>query len=290
MEDKLGKLQISSEDQEDTTELDLYGYNDKNVLKFKNPQSISIKLIMDRNFPKDTENAINGSTIKEEDESHSTSAELVNKSIEDELDIKAKKLLKLTHVHLDRENIGEIDNLAEYLNDVTHLYLQHNVIKKIENLEFLQNLTFLVLSNNQITLIENIKSLKKLKLLDLSSNLIESIDVRELPLSIIFLDLRENTFLKNALWYVNNYEEMLQKYLVNLKQLNGKDLIDELIDENKDFPEENIGNMEDLQKRIIERSLQRQKKDISDFDNIWQKKKLNLQKIKESTDEKFRKS
>ncbi len=290
MEDKLGKLQISSEDQEDTTELDLYGYNDKNVLKFKNPQSISIKLIMERNFPKDTENANNGSSIKEEeDESLSTSAELVNKSIEDELDLKAKKLLKLTHVHLDRENIGEIDNLAEYLNDVTHLYLQHNVIKRIENLEFLQNLTFLVLSNNQITLIENIKSLKKLKLLDLSSNLIESIDVRELPLSIIFLDLRENAFFKNALWYVNNYEEMLQNYLVNLKQLNGKDLLDEL-DENKDFPEENVGNMEDLQKRIIERSLQRQKKDISDFDNIWQKKKLNLQKLKESTDEKFRKS
>jgi len=293
MEEKIGQLNISIGESEanEEAELDFYGYsNDKNVVKLKKPQSITLKLIMERNFPKDAEKTHSDATIKEEDESIVASSELVNKSIEDELDLKAKKLLKLTHIHLDRENINEIDNLAEYLNDVTHLYLQHNVIKKIENLEFLQNLTFLILSNNQIVQIENIKSLKKLKLLDLSFNLIESIDVRELPLSIIFLDLRENLFFKNALWYVNNYEEVLENYLVNLKQLNGKDLTDFDNDDNKAYPGEDIENMEHLQKRILERSLQRQKKDVLDFENIWQKKKTSLQQIKDSMDQKFGKN
>jgi hypothetical protein len=286
MEEKIGQLKISNEELIEEAELEFYGYNnDKNSLKFKKPQSITLKLIMERNYPKDTENRSIGATVNEEDETKSS--ELFNKSIEDELDLKAKKLLKLTHIRLDRENLGEIDNLAEYLNDVTHLYLQHNIIKKIENLEFLKNLTFLVLSNNQIVHIENIKFLKNLKLLDLSFNLIESIDVRELPISLIFVDLRENLFFKNSLWYVNNYEEILQNYLVNLKQLNGKDLMDFDKDENKVNAEENVQNMEDLQKRIIERSLQRQKKDILDFENIWQKKKSSLQHLKESMDQKF---
>ena len=47
----------------------------------------------------------------------------------DRFEMKAKQLLKLTHIHLDREQIGEIDNLAEYLgSDVTNLYLQSNLI------------------------------------------------------------------------------------------------------------------------------------------------------------------
>ena len=65
-------------------------------------------------------------------------------SYEDVAELKASQLLRLTHVHLDREHIGEIDNLDTYLGDVTHLYLQHNLIKRIENLEFLHRWVLLL--------------------------------------------------------------------------------------------------------------------------------------------------
>lgn len=84
-------------------------------------------------------------------------------------------LLRLTHVHLDRSRIDEIDNLAEYLNNtgLTHLYLHHNRIGRIENLDFLVNLTYLNLSNNLIERVQSLKHLKRLQLLDMSSNRID---------------------------------------------------------------------------------------------------------------------
>ena len=131
LEENLANLEIKHED----SDLELYGYLDKNKSKSKKPQTITLKLIMDRNYPKEAateEASINPNAIKEEDETSDTSPDLVYKSVEDMLDLKAKRLLKLTHIYLDREQIGEIDNLAEYLHDASNLYLQHNLIKKIE--------------------------------------------------------------------------------------------------------------------------------------------------------------
>ena len=143
LEDQLDNLKLNKDDF-DNEDSQLYGYVNKNKSKSKKPQAITLKLIMDRNYPLQNDDIADPNVIKEEDESNDASS-LVNKSIEDALDMKAKRLLKLTHIHLDREQLGEIDNLAEYLHDVTNLYLQHNLIKKIENLDFLKNLTFLVL-------------------------------------------------------------------------------------------------------------------------------------------------
>lgn len=131
------------EDENDYMNPPLYGFIDKTKLKNNRPNSITIKMIMDRNLKKtekkpDVNTAMN--KIKEEVEekiSNLSDQEDRNNDYADVAEMKANKLLKLTHVHLDREKIGEIDNLAEYLGDVTHLYLQHNLIKEIDNLEFL---------------------------------------------------------------------------------------------------------------------------------------------------------
>src|SRR5579883_1788178 len=70
---------------------------------------------------------------------------LINKKSSKTSEATVDSLLKLTHVRLDRCRIDEIDNLAEYLNHtgLTHLYMHHNRIRRIENLDFLVNLTYL---------------------------------------------------------------------------------------------------------------------------------------------------
>jgi len=46
---------------------------------------------------------------------------------------------------------------------LTHLYLQHNVITKVENLGSLQNLEKLYLGHNNIIVVEGLESIKKLQ-------------------------------------------------------------------------------------------------------------------------------
>ena len=271
----------------DNQELEAFGYKDnKNVTK-KKTQTITFKMIIDRNLTIKPEEK-NSLKSNEENESKEPTLPDVDASVEDEAFIKAKKLLKLTHIHLDRENIEEIDNIAEYLGEVTHLYLQYNLIKKIEILDFLVNIKFLILSNNKIEKIENLTCLKRLKLLDLSHNLIDKIDVYELPKSLSFLDLRENECFKSQSWYANNYEEKLLNYLVELKQLNGEDFFDEAeaLRPTHDYEKE-FDNIDSIKKGIVERSELRQKNDVLDFDKLWAQKKAKLDILQKSLNENF---
>lgn len=69
----------------------------------------------------------------------------------------------------------DIANLENYCNCNT-LYLNNNLIRKIEGLSHLSKLTFLYLSGNKIQKIEGLEGLTQLNVLDLSSNLIEKIE------------------------------------------------------------------------------------------------------------------
>jgi len=255
----------------------LYAFKETlSEIESKKPQEITFDLILKRNLPINKEprkdSANSNEAAQEEDEQL------------DEIDLQAEKLLKLTHIHLDRERIGEIDNLAEYLGDVSHLYLQHNLIKRIENLEFLKNLSFLILSHNLIEKVENLRSLQKLKLLDLSSNLIDDLDVKQLPQSLVFLDLRDNEFFRNNKWQTCNYENQLKQHLSNLRQLNGQETYRNALSDSQpnDRTESRIENLfsvdtlESVKDRILDRSKQRQRKDVQDLDKLWQQRKVKL--------------
>ncbi|XP_022080173.1 leucine-rich repeat-containing protein 46-like [Acanthaster planci] len=122
---------------------------------------------------------------------------------------------KLTHLRLDRENVGEIDDL-EMMGPVTNLYLQQNRIEKIKNLESLQSLCFLTLAGNQIEKVENLTDLPGLKLLDLSSNQIQEFDTNELPKTLMILTMEGNPCCKMA-----DYRRKLLLALPNLQQLDG---------------------------------------------------------------------
>ncbi|XP_074659332.1 leucine-rich repeat-containing protein 46-like [Tubulanus polymorphus] len=123
---------------------------------------------------------------------------------------------KVTHVRLDRENISRIDNLELLGKNVTNLYLQANLIVKIENLECLTNLSILMLANNKIKRIENLLMLKRLKLLDLSENMIDTVDIDEIPQSLVILNL-----VGNRCTQIPDHRGRMIQDLPNLRQLDG---------------------------------------------------------------------
>lgn len=133
----------------------------------------------------------------------------------------ATELLELSHVRLDRERIGEIDNL-DCLGPVTNLYLQKNEIRTIENLEVLPKLKFLTLADNKITKVENLRMLTKLQFLDLSDNQIENFDTEEFPASLIILNLKGNPCARES-----DYKNKLLVALPTLQQLDGEDITKE---------------------------------------------------------------
>lgn len=147
----MNESKATSTEMDNDTAPPLYGFIDKHELKNNQANTITIKMIMDRNLKKALPIESVGTAKKQslghqqlgtltevgDEDGQMSDAEEKRQNYADVAELKANQLLGLTRVHLDRENIGEIDNLDTYLGDVTHLYLQHNLIKRIENLEFL---------------------------------------------------------------------------------------------------------------------------------------------------------
>ncbi|XP_071157606.1 leucine-rich repeat-containing protein 46-like [Mytilus edulis] len=127
-----------------------------------------------------------------------------------------QELNAISRIRLDRANIGKIDSFELLGPKVTNLYLQVNLIEKIENLECLKNLTFLTLADNRIRRVENLNCLPKLHFLDLSHNCVsqQNFDIDEFPQSLIILNLKGNPCCNHP----DHRGRMIQE-LVNLRQL-----------------------------------------------------------------------
>ncbi|WP_221392587.1 TIR domain-containing protein [Dyadobacter sp. NIV53] len=80
----------------------------------------------------------------------------------------------LTHLYLNKNAIRKIENL-ENLVDLEHLNLANNQITGIENLDNLLKLSYLDLERNKIFEIKNLEHLTNLKVLGLSTNFIEKL-------------------------------------------------------------------------------------------------------------------
>ncbi|KAF3700235.1 Dynein regulatory complex subunit 3 Leucine-rich repeat-containing protein 48 [Channa argus] len=88
---------------------------------------------------------------------------------------------EVLELSLEYRNILIIDNLREFTS-LEKLYLNNNLIEKIEGLDRLINLTCLNLSFNKIQKIEGLESLQKLEVLNLANNriaIIENMDKLE---------------------------------------------------------------------------------------------------------------
>jgi hypothetical protein len=81
---------------------------------------------------------------------------------------------------------------------LTHLYLQHNAITKIENLEALQNLQKLYLGYNNIIVVEGLENMKKLQELHIENQKISGEALCFEPRTAFTLSV-------NTIWYLKNF-------------------------------------------------------------------------------------
>ncbi|KAL5007300.1 hypothetical protein ScPMuIL_016106 [Solemya velum] len=129
-----------------------------------------------------------------------------------------QSLSRISHLRLDRENIRDIDSLELLGDSVTNVYLQQNIIERIENFECLKNLQFLTLAGNRIRKVENLSN-SKLLFLDLSNNKIEEFDIDEFPQSLIILNLKYNPCTKGG-----DYRGRIIQDLPCLRQLDEEEI------------------------------------------------------------------
>ena len=88
-------------------------------------------------------------------------------------------LSTLEEISLHQENIERIENLEYYCRHIKILYLQDNIIEKLENLDKLKELEYLNLAVNSIQKIENLEKCDSLNKLDLTMNFVDIENLKE---------------------------------------------------------------------------------------------------------------
>uniref|UniRef100_A0AAQ6IJB3 Dynein regulatory complex subunit 3 n=1 Tax=Anabas testudineus TaxID=64144 RepID=A0AAQ6IJB3_ANATE len=135
----------------------------------------------------------------------------------------------LTMLYLNNNLIEKIEGLDHLIN-LTWLNLSFNRIGKIEGLESLQKLEVLNLSNNRISVIENMDKLEKLTHFCIANNLIEQLD------NVLYLRKLKNLFTinlsGNPVSTVDDYKLFIAAYFPNLMCLDYRVLNEKMVSKN----------------------------------------------------------
>jgi protein TilB len=88
-------------------------------------------------------------------------------------------LSTLEEISLHQQEIIKIENFDILCRHLRILYLQNNIIEKLENLNKLKELEYLNIALNNISVIENIEGCESLKKLDFTVNFIDAEDLEK---------------------------------------------------------------------------------------------------------------
>ena len=132
------------------------------------------------------------------------------------------QLSTLEEVSLHQLDIEKIEYIDKWCRELKILYLQSNLIPKIENVGKLKKLEYLNLALNNIETIENLEGCESLSKVDLTVNFISQITSIE--------TLKKNEFLRD-LYLTGNpctdfegYREYVVATLTQLTHLDGKEI------------------------------------------------------------------
>ncbi|XP_038143599.1 protein tilB homolog isoform X2 [Cyprinodon tularosa] len=132
------------------------------------------------------------------------------------------EILTLEEVSLHQQEIEKIEHIDRWCRELRILYLQNNLIPKIENLGRLKKLEYLNLALNNIEVVENLEGCESLQKLDLTVNfvgLLSSVDSLKNN-----IHLRELFLVGNPCTEFQGYRQYVVAALPQLKWLDGMEI------------------------------------------------------------------
>ncbi|NXC48609.1 TILB protein, partial [Penelope pileata] len=132
------------------------------------------------------------------------------------------EIFSLEEISLHQQEIEKLEYLDKWCRDLKILYLQNNLIPKIENVSKLKKLEYLNVALNNIERIENLEGCEELKKLDLTANFVgELSSIETLRYNI---HLKELFLVGNPCTEFEGYREFVVATLCQLKYLDSKEI------------------------------------------------------------------
>jgi protein TilB len=132
------------------------------------------------------------------------------------------EITTLEELSLHQQDIEKIEHLDRWCKDLKILYLQSNLISKIENVGRLKKLEYLNLALNNVTKIENLRGCERLQKLDLTINFVDDLLTID---SLIYNECLTEIYLTgNPCTDYKGYREYVIATLPQLKWLDGKEI------------------------------------------------------------------
>uniref|UniRef100_A0A8D2J7R8 Leucine-rich repeat-containing protein 6 n=1 Tax=Varanus komodoensis TaxID=61221 RepID=A0A8D2J7R8_VARKO len=186
------------------------------------------------------------------------------------------EIFSLEEISLHQQNIEKIEYLDKWCRDLKILYLQNNLIPKIENVSRLKKLEYLNLALNNIEKIENLEGCEELQKLDLTANFIgELSNIAVLKNNI---HLKELFLIGNPCTDFDGYRDFVVATLHQLKFLDCKEI-------RRSERIQALQNYAKVEKQVLEQEQnylfkRREEKEEAERRNQekWEKKKKEKQK------------
>ncbi|XP_032867685.1 dynein axonemal assembly factor 11 isoform X3 [Tyto alba] len=132
------------------------------------------------------------------------------------------EIFSLEEISLHQQEIEKLEYLDKWCRDLKILYLQNNLIPKIENVGKLKKLEYLNVALNNVERIENLEGCEELKKLDLTANFIgELSSIETLKYNI---HLKELFLVGNPCTEFEGYRQFVVATLHQLKCLDSKEI------------------------------------------------------------------
>ncbi|XP_064010375.1 dynein axonemal assembly factor 11-like isoform X1 [Pogoniulus pusillus] len=132
------------------------------------------------------------------------------------------EIFSLEEISLHQQEIEKLEYLDKWCRDLKILYLQNNLIPKLENVGKLKKLEYLNVALNNIERIENLEGCEELRKLDLTANFIgELSSIEALKYNV---HLKELFLVGNPCTQFESYRQFVVATLQQLKCLDGKEI------------------------------------------------------------------
>ncbi|XP_048363168.1 dynein axonemal assembly factor 11 isoform X2 [Sphaerodactylus townsendi] len=176
------------------------------------------------------------------------------------------EIFSLEEISLHQQNLEKLEHLDKWCRDIKILYLQNNLIPKIENVTKLKKLEYLNLALNNIERIENLEGCEDLQKLDLTANFIgELSSIKDLKNNI---HLRELFLVGNPCTDFESYRAFVVATLPQLQHLDAKEIRrSERIQALQNYPEVKKRIKEQEQAYFLKRSREKEEAEIQ----AWRK-------------------